>query len=132
MLSWKTREDTAVSIIKHYREVMYDITEYHKQEITSNHEKNAFNTVIESRSQIVVVHEWMTYKEAYRLFISRVWIRRKEKISSCCSLERIRNFLLFSKMIKTSEYAYDERKLSIQKEILKIKNKKGWASISEK
>lgn len=54
-------------MIKHYREAMYNTTENHKQEITSNHEKNAFNTVIESGSQIVVVHEWMTYKEAYTI-----------------------------------------------------------------
>lgn len=33
------------------------LTENHKQEITSNHGKIAFNTVIESGSQIVVVHE---------------------------------------------------------------------------
>lgn len=73
--------------------------------------------------------EWLITKHI--LFISRVWVRRKEKISSCYSLERIRNFLLFAKIIKTSEYAYDERKLSIEKEMLKIKNKIWWTSISE-
>lgn len=54
-------------MIKCYREAMYDTTENQKQEITSNHEKNSFNTVTESGSQIVVVHEWMTYNEAYTI-----------------------------------------------------------------
>lgn len=53
----KTKRGHHGQHFERYREAMQTLTENYKQEITSNHEKNAFNSVIESGSQIVVVQE---------------------------------------------------------------------------
>ena len=125
-------EDPVVSMIKRCREAMYDTTENHSKKLLVIMKRMLSILWLKVEARLWwFMSEWLITKHIL-LFILRVWVRRKEKISSCYSLERIRNFLLFSKMIKTSEYAYDERKLSIEKEMFKIKNKKWWASISKK
>lgn len=72
---------------------MQTLTENHKQEITSNHDKKAFNSLTEGGRQIVAVHEEMTYKN-HMLVSSGVQIRRKER-SQDAVIQREERFLSY-------------------------------------